>query len=193
MKDGRKTLYYFVALSLVLSVVGISVGFATMSTNLNLQGTANVVPASWKVKFNNLSQPSITGDASVVSEPQIQSDTHIGDYEVKLTKPGDEISYTFDITNDGTIDAELSAFTFANPTIVGNGVNSQKDAKIVEDNLIYTLTYADGKSINNNDELNKGETKTLKLTIGYSSNATELPTESVSVGDMDVTFVYSQK
>ena len=193
MKDGRKTLYYFVALSLLLSVIGITVGFASMSSDLKINGAANVVPASWKIKFDNLSNPTITGEASVVTAPQIQSDTHIGDYEVKLTKPGDMIVYTFDITNDGTIDAELSTHNFVNPTITGTGPKALNDAEIVKDNLIYTLTYADGSLVNNNDELNKGETKTLKLTIGYNADAKELPINSVLIGNMDITFVYTQK
>ena len=193
MKDNRKTLYYFVALSLFLSVIGISVGFAAMSTELRVNGTTTVAPANWKIKFLNLSSPTIVGDASVETAPQIQSDTHIGNYEVKLTKPGDTITYTFDITNDGTLDAELSSYTFTNPTITGTGATALKDAEIVKKNLVYTLTYMDGSSINNNDELKKGETKTLKLVIGYDSAANELPTNSVSVGDMDITFVYSQK
>ena len=193
MKDGRKTLYYIVALSLLLSVVGISVGFAAMSTQLNINGSASVVPASWKVQFNNLSSPSITGAAEVVTAPQIESDTHIGDYEVKLTKPGDEIVYTFDIKNSGTIDAELSNYTFATPTITGTGTNAAADAEIVRNNLVYTLTYADGSAINTNDNLDKDTTKSLKLTIGYKSDAAELPTNTVSVSGMDVTFVYSQK
>lgn len=193
MKDGKKTLYYFIALSLVLSLVGISVGFAAMSSQLNVNGTANVVPASWKVKFDNLSSPTITGSAEVVQAPTIESDTHIGNYEVKLTKPGDEIVYTFDIVNEGTLDAELSTYTFTQPTITGTGDKATEDAAIVSKNLVYTLTYADGSAINQNDELDKAETKSLKLTIGYKSDATELPAKTVSVSNMDVTFVYAQK
>lgn len=193
MKEGKKTLYYFIALSLVLSVVGISVGFAAMSSQLNINGTANVVPASWKVKFDNLSSPSITGDAEITAAPTIDSDTHIGNYEVKLTKPGDTIVYTFDIVNEGSLDAELSTYTFATPTITGTGDKATQDAEIVRNNLVYTLTYADGSAINTNDGLDKSATKSLKLTIGYKSDATELPANTVSVSNMDVTFVYAQK
>lgn len=193
MKEGKKTLYYFIALSLVLSVVGISVGFAAMSTQLNVNGTANVVPASWKVKFSNLSSPTVEGDAEVVQAPVIESDTHIGNYEVKLTKPGDSVEYTFDVVNEGSIDAELSTYTFNTPTITGTGDKATQDAEIVRNNLVYTLTYADGSAINTNDELNKEVTKSLKLTIGYKNDATELPAKEVSVSNMDVTFVYEQK
>ena len=193
MKDYKKTMYYFIALALVLSVVGISVGFAAMSTQLNVNGSANVVPASWKIKFNNLSDATITGNALVTTAPTIQSDTHIGNYAVKLTKPGDTVVYTFDVVNSGTIDAELSSYDFAQPTIAGTGATAEADAEIVRNNLVYTLTYADGSAVKQGDTLAKDETKSLKLTVGYNSTATELPTASVAITGMDVTFVYSQQ
>ena len=193
MKENRKALYSFVALALVLSIVGISVGFAAMSTELRINGSANVVPASWKIKFSNLSAPTISGAATVTTAPTIQSDTHIGNYEVELSKPGDSVVYTFDVVNDGSIDAELSTYTFATPTITGTGATADADATIVQSNLVYTLTYADGTAIQQGDELANGETKSLKLTVGYSSTAETLPTNAVEIGGMDVTFVYGQK
>lgn len=193
MKDNKKALYYFVSLALVLSIIGISVGFAAMSTELKVQGAANVVPASWKIKFNNLSSPVISGAAKVVKAPTIQSDTHIGDYEVELTKPGDTVVYTFDVVNSGTLDAELSTYTFQEPTITGTGATAEADAAIVKNNLVYTLTYADGSAINQGDVLAKDATASLKLTVGYKSEANTLPTGSVSISNMDVTFVYGQK
>lgn len=193
MKENKKTLYSFVALSLVLSVIGISVGFAAMSTELNLNGSASVVPATWKIKFNNLSSPAITGAATVVTAPTITSDTHIGNYEVQLSKPGDEVVYTFDVVNDGSIDAELSTYTFATPTITGTGTSAATDEATVTSNLVYTLTYADGSAIGVNDVLNHGDTASLKLTVGYSATATALPVNTVTITGMDVTFVYGQK
>ncbi len=193
MKENKKTLYSFVALSLVLSVIGISVGFAAMSTELNLNGSASVVPATWKIKFNNLSSPAITGAATVVTAPTITSDTHIGNYEVQLSKPGDEVVYTFDVVNNGSIDAELNTYTFATPTITGTGTAAASDETIVSNNLVYTLTYADGSAIGVNDVLNHGETASLKLTVGYSATANSLPVNTVTITGMDVTFVYGQK
>lgn len=193
MKDNRKVLYYLVAIALVLSVVGISVGFAAMSTELKISGATEVVPATWKIKFNNLKLQSKTGAAEVVKEPTIQSDTHIGNYSVKLTKPGDVVVYTFDVVNSGTIDAELSSYTFAQPSIVGTSTTAEADAQIVSTNLVYKLTYADGSTIQQGDNLAKGETVSLKLTVGYDADATTLPTNTVAVNGMDVTFVYGQQ
>ena len=193
MKDNRKVLYVLVALALVLSVAGISVGFASMSQELTIEGQTEIIPATWKIKFDNMSTASLTGAASVKDAPEITGGTHIGKYDFVLTKPGDSVVYTFDVVNEGTIDAELSSYTFATPTITGKGDTAATDAQIVKDNLVYKLTYSDDTAINANDTLNKGQSKTLKLTVSYPSTATQIPTAEVDITGMDVTFVYTQK
>lgn len=193
MKDNRKVLYGLVALALLLSVVGISIGFAGMSTTLDIKGTAEVVPATWKIKFKDLSEPTITGDAEVLTAPSITSDTHIENYDIRLTKPGDSVTYTFKVANEGSIDAELDTYTFATPTFTGTGDAATADATLVSNNFIYTLTYDDDTAIQTNDELLKNSYRTLKLTVAYNENATALPAAKVEVSGMDITFIYGQK
>ena len=194
MKDNKKVLYGLVALALVLSVVGISIGFAAMSTDLTINGSAEVVPASWDIKFKDLSSPTITGDAVVTTAPTITSDTHIGNYAVKLTKPGDSVTYTFKVANDGTIDAKLTDFIKATPTFTGTGATASADATIVQNNFVYTVTYSDDTAITKNtDELDAESYKTVKLVVGYKADATELPTNTVTISGLDVTFTYGQK
>lgn len=194
MKDNKKVLYGLVALALVLSVVGISIGFAAMSKDLTINGSAEVVPASWDIKFKDLSSPTITGDAEVTTAPTITSDTHIGNYAVKLTKPGDSVTYTFKVANDGTIDAKLTDFIKATPTFTGTGATAAADATIVQNNFVYTITYSDDTAITKNtDELDAESYKTVKLVVGYKDDATSLPTNAVSISGLDVTFTYGQK
>ena len=194
MKDNKKFLYVMVIAALVLSVVGVSIGFASMSTELTINGTTTVVPATWKIKFQNLSK--VSGDDSLITTaPQITSDTHIGNYAVTLSKPGDQVVYKFQVANTGSLDAELSSYTLATPTITGTGDAAEADATIVRNNLVYTLTYNDAShtAIQVGDELAKTDSKEFILTVGYSATATELPAAEVSITGMDVTFVYGQK
>lgn len=190
MKKNEKIIQLVMVIALVVSITGISVGFAAMSTTLSVSGVTEMAPASWKIKFENLSNPTLTGSATVVTAPVITGDTHIGDYSVRLTRPGDSVTYTFDVTNSGSIDAELSSFTFATPSIVAT---LPADQTIVQNNLVYSLTYNDGSSIAVNDELKAGQSKKLKLFISYPSTAEQIPSDTVNINDMDVTFIYSQK
>lgn len=189
MKTDRK-IKYIAVMALIVAVLGISVAFAAMNQTLNINGVANFNPATWNVKFANLSEPTLTGNATIQTQPTL-TETRIGDFVVNLSKPNDSVSYTFSVKNEGSMNAQLSTFTIPTPTCIGSsattGVN---DANIVCDNIYYTVTYEDGSIINNGDLLNSGSEKRMKLTIGY--NGTTLPNESVSIKGLDISFIYTQ-
>ncbi len=193
MKDNKKLLYSMVIVALILSVVGISIGFAAMSAQLTVNGTTTVTPATWKIKFQELAKVS-GDDTLIVTAPQITSDTHIGNYALKLTKPGDKVVYKFQVANTGTLDAILTSYTFATPTITGTGATATDDAAIVSRNLIYTLTHNDAtnSAIQVGETLNVNQSTEFLLTVEYDANADELPTDDVTISGMDITFTYGQ-
>ena len=196
MKDNKKFLQVFAVLALVVAVLGISVGFAALSSTLTIEGNAHVVPANWDVHFANLQTPAVTGTAVAGGSPTLTA-TSFKTYDVTLSKPGDQVVYTFDVENTGDIDAILSDYTFATPTITGTAADATdkaNDEALVAANLVYTLTYSGGTAITKNvDTLAKTNgTATLVLTVGYKADATAMPTAAVNITGMDVTFVYSQ-
>jgi len=190
---NRKRTEKIVAVAaLIIAIIGLSVGFAAMSTSLQIDGTARMNPASWEIKFENLSAPTITGDATVITAPTL-SDTAIQTFAVSLTKPGDSITYTFDVNNIGSINAILGTFTKANtPTCTGTGATATADATIVCDNLVYTLTYSGGGVVGANDTLTAGQTRTMVLRIEYPATATQLPQNVVNISNMGITLLYIQ-
>lgn len=195
MEKDRKTKILSIA-AICIAVIGMTVGFAAFSSTLTINGTGTVKASNWQVRFQNLLAAVKTGTAEEVTAPTINTnDTNIGDYSVNFTTPGDSISYTFDIANNGTFDAEVTTITIPTPTCTGNGANATVDAKNVCDNLTYTLTYADGTAINVSDELGKGTTKKVKLTLTYSDAVTadKLPTDDVAISNLGISIIYSQK
>ena len=198
MEKERKT-KTLATVALIVAVLGLTVAFAAMSTTLTINGTAEVNTASWDIHFENLQSAVTTGDASETQAPTIQvgadskPDTKIGDFKVQLTKPGDSITYTFDVKNTGTIDATLGTLTLGTPqcTSLAEPVN-EGDATIVCDNLKFELTYTDGGTpVAQDDTLNRGETKNLTLKVSFEGD--ELPTDDVSITGLDVTMKYDQK
>ena len=195
MKDNRKVLYGLVALALLLSVVGISVGFASLSQDLKIEGQAEVIPASWDIHFENLGTATPVGAGEEISTPVLTA-TLINNIDVKLTKPGDSVSYTFDVTNDGTIDAKYSTLVWGTPVITGTAIDSTaktNDEQIVTNNVTYTLTHADGTALTADEALNAGDTVSLKLTIAYDEDAEAIPTAQVNINDIEATLTYVQK
>ena len=85
MKANKKVLQIVSMVVLFLAVVGISIGFAMMSTQLSITGTVKVVPATWDIKFlQNYSFSDNDTDAEETDTPTI-TDTTITGYEVTLT------------------------------------------------------------------------------------------------------------
>lgn len=198
--DGNKNrgLKIGVIAALVISVVAIGIGFATFTETLRIEGSATVQTSTWKVKFTNLSAPTLLGTATVVTPPTINTnDTTISTYDVKLSKPGDSVSYTFDVVNTGTYNAKLTSITIPTPTCTGKAEteSATTDAANVCKHLTYTLTYADGTSLAENDALEASTgVAHMKLTLTYTSHdvAAELPKADVTISNLGISLVYSQ-
>ena len=108
MEKERRT-KALVLSALVVVVATVSIAFAAMSRTLSINGIGKMDTASWNVYFANLSD-AIADGAKEEGKPNINTNDKgiIENINVKLFNPGDEISYTVDIVNDGTIDAEIT-------------------------------------------------------------------------------------
>lgn len=184
--EDRKT-RILVIIALLFAVISVSIGFAAMSTTLRINGSATMDTAHWKIRFKNLSNPVITGDASVLVAPTL-SDTVIETYKVKLSKTGDSVTYTFDVTNESTdMDAIIGTFTKQTPTCTG----STSDVNIVCPNISYELRYTStNELVKKDDTLNAGETKNLTLKISY--NGENLPENTVEINNLNIIIIYDQ-
>ena len=161
-KSGKKVVLSLLALLLLT----ITVGYAALSTTLNINGTSKINNATWDVHFANLVVTSAS--VSATKAATIDSATEI-DYNVELIKPGDFYEFTVDVTNTGTIDAKLGAAPIL------NGVSAEQDVY-----TNYTVTYSDDTAIHANDKLAAGATKKLKVRVEFDRNITnsQLPTEA---------------
>lgn len=178
-------------LTLIAAIVGLSVAYALLSTTLSISGSTKVSAASWGIKFKNLSG-SVTGGATYTL-PTL-SDTSLSDYEIILTKPGDSVTFNFDITNEGTIGAKVTSLIKNTPTCSGvaGSTTGTTDAPLVCNNITYSLTYANGTAISQNDTLDPNETKNLKLSLVYNENAASLPSNDVAISNLAITIIYGQ-
>ena len=161
-KSGKKVVLSLLALLLLT----ITVGYAALSTTLNINGTSKINNATWNVQFKNLTVTP--GSVSATKAATIDSATEI-DYNVELIKPGDFYEFTVDVTNTGTIDAKLGEAPIL------SGVSAEQDVY-----TNYTVTYIDDTAIHANDKLAAGTTKKLKVRVEFDRNITnsQLPTEA---------------
>ena len=192
MKDRQKMFQLFSVLALFLAVLGISIGFAAMSTTLQIQGTAKVVPATWDIKFTANEFDDNDTDASATGTPEM-TDTRFTGYEITLTKPGDKGTYLVTVTNNGTIDAKVGTVTLGSGALTMTG--DAADVAKLTGHINYTVTWADGSEIATNDALPHtagSNTKQIKIEVEYDPEATELPENPVTISGRDLTVVFNQ-
>ena len=184
---------------LIIGLISMTIVYATLTQNLRINATAKVVNNSegWNVHFENLSGPTTTGYAQVEegNELQLGGTTTLKNLVVTLKAPGDSVSYTFDVKNDGAINAKIEDVFIPTTSSAGISFNgaSAADEAIVKENVVYSLVYNDTNiAPKKDDTLASGATQKLKLTISYKDTATQMPSTTVIVTGLDAHIDYKQ-
>ena len=142
-----------------------SVGFAVLSTTLNINGTAKVKASSWDIHFENVVISE--GSSEAIKEAVIANeDATLVEYEVELEKPGDFYEFTVDAVNDGTIDALVNLVSLT-------GADSEY--------INYQVTYLNGSNINIGDALAAGVSETYKVRVEYKKDIDNVPNEDIKL------------
>ena len=152
--------------AVLVAVLGLTVAFAALSTTLNIKGSAYLDAAKWGIKFQNLSEPSIVGEASDAKTAKIEKDVSINDIKVTLSKPGDSVTYTVDLVNDGDINAKIENIEKTNLT--------EEQQKYIT----FTVKYKENDTeLKIGDILSKKEVKPLVIKIEYRKDleSSDLP------------------
>lgn len=178
----KKIKKYIGLILLVLLLMGVTIGFALLSTTLNINGISQIEASKWDIHFDNLepSSDSVTPDV----EAYITDDGLNINYTVTLDKPGDFYEFTVDVVNEGTIDAQLSAL----PTITG--ISTEQDVYVN-----YTITHTDGSDIVVGEDLRVGESENFTVRVEFDESITndnQLPKTDQTL-DLDVEMIYGQK
>lgn len=199
---------------LIVGLVSMTVAYAALSTTLTIGGTASVDNAKWDVHFESWAQTSnvdslVAGQQNTASQVQAPTQTadkvtKIDGLQVSLKQPGDVIKYTFDIVNDGTIDAKLSSFT-KHMTGVYTDTQAGNLSETDLQKFTYTITCDPSETDNTTpDYLDKAtaehHSSTCTLTVAWNE-ATNTPTAGTdqtytqrpATLTLDATWVYVQK
>ena len=160
---NRKTKIIVVML---IAVVFMAVGYAILSTNLNIQGTSNLTD-SWGIRISNVESTS-TGRAYNISEPTYSNTTMT--FNVGVKEPGDKMTFTVTVQNYGTLDAILDNIDISN-----------SGSRVIK----YGI-----EGIQSGTRLLAGESKTFTITTEFDINATEIPNEPVK--ELTITLNYIQ-
>ncbi len=194
MNRNTKTL---IIIGLCVAILGLTVGYAALSSVLNITGTAKTgtLATNWNIKFKNASCEktgyAIAGNITTEGTSLTLSDS-------VLVSPSDEVICTFDVVNEGTIDAEVTSVTVPNInnfTYVGSGTNKENDESIVQNGIISEMKYNNETKdeIQIGDSLNVGESKSVYIKISYKEEMMSLPENDVEINDIYAEIIYGQK
>ena len=143
--------------AVIVAVLGMTIAFAALSQTLTIKGTGKVDTATWNIHFKNLQFLNKTTNASVNGTPELSEDeVTISNINVTLKQPGDYVTYTVDIKNDGNINAEIQSIDMPTLTSV--------QSELFTFTAVYTGT-TDKVSVG--DTLYEGQTRNVTLTFKY--------------------------
>ncbi len=165
---------------LILLVVCLSLGYAYINSDLNINGTAQVKHANWDVHWANI---QVTNGSVSASSPTISNQTTVN-YSVVLNLPGDYYEFTVDAVNGGQIDAMIDT--------IDSKLNGATITAL-PDYLNYTVTYSDGVALEQNHQLLHNTTEKYKVRIEYRTDieANQLPASNQTLS-LQFTVTYRQ-
>lgn len=159
--DNKGQRRSFIIAVLIVTLVGATIGYAALATNLYINGTAGVATdANWLIEFTDSAEVS---KSEGVTSNSFDHNATTFEFDVTLSKPGDTITYEVDVTNNGTIDAKLDSIT---------GLDEVNEKEPVE--IQYEIT-----GLTEGEVLAAGATKTFNVTVTWTAG-TDIPEGELS-------------
>ena len=101
----------YIIIGLCAVLVLMAVGFAAFSSQLQINGTSNIT-SSWDIRITGIravNLGSVTNNGAYdITDPSIGSDNLSASFQTGLKSPGDTRIYEIEITNSGSLDAEVT-------------------------------------------------------------------------------------
>ena len=199
---GEKTKNAIIAL-LIVGLVSMTVAYAALSQTIFINSSAKVLNKSalWNVHFDTPVAGTPVGYASVATGKGLvkANATTLSGLEVTLRAPGDSMSYTFNVVNDGTINAKIGTNGVSLPDISNISISgvSSDDLALIRSNREFSLVYGTGDTKAGQapaagDTLASNTSRPMVLTISYKNSATNLPSDDITISGLNAHIDYVQ-
>lgn len=175
MNNERKGKNIVIGL-LCATIVFMGIGFAALSSVLNINGSATI-NGTWNVQITDIRVANTTGKANAGTPTHTASSAT---FDAQLSEPGDSVTYEVTVTNGGSINAVLNSAT---PTL--NVKNAEYDA------IVYTLSESNPA---NGAKLASNGTHTFTVTATYNTKAVDdhAPSDSDMTKQFTLVLNYGQ-
>ncbi|MCI9110381.1 MAG: hypothetical protein HFH47_01045 [Bacilli bacterium] len=178
---------------LLAIVFVMAVGYAAFATQLNINGTANIT-SSWDVHIESITPGTPVGSAANKSAT-VGDDKLSATFETDLSAPGDALTYSIVVKNDGSLPAKLSAINFDDTTFNSTTGESTETTTTGEgEDAVTTITHPILYSHNYigdlaEETIEPGQSITFTVTVKYNPSVTEQPKDKIKVLNMQLSYV----
>ena len=186
-------------------VVLMGIGYAAFASQLKINGTSSI-SSNFSVLITDITSGSIVGGASNAEEPTHTATT--ATFKTNLVSPGDSITYTIKVENQGSIDATLTGIevnTNNNPAIEFETSGIEEGDNLLQgatDELYVKVTYSDSVTsqpetttsnitVTLNYEQGTGNVSTNQIVYAYHTDERTIGTSTVTDGVSDYTSLSS--
>ena len=177
MKKNRKQRRIMFLLILIL---GITVGFALLSTTLYINGTANIKKNTWNIHWDDTSIVETPNSVTATTPANVtDQDKKNISFDVEFELPGDFYEFTADAVNEGSIDGLIDHVDIV--FYKADGVTKYTNEDPMPTEIVYSFTHADGTAVGQNEIIKHGESISYKFRVGYNSESTGFPSSPVVV------------
>lgn len=143
-------------LLLIILLLAVTVGYAALSTQLKINGTANIQKNTWSVYWDSVGNIQKSDTVTVEEAANVdEDDKEQVNFSVILNQPGDFYEFQVDAVNAGSLDAMVS--------VVSKIVNDDEEF-VLPPYIDYSVTYADGGEIAEKQLLKKADQSTTPST-----------------------------
>ena len=179
-KKQRKIYLY------LLIILGITIGFALLSTTLFINGTANIKSNTWNIHWDSDSIEETTGSVTATTPASVtDAEEKNISFAVEFELPGDFYEFSADAVNEGSIDGKIETISIKFYEADGT---TEIDKDDLPEEITYSLTHKDGTAIAENEVIAHGGTISYKFRIGFNSEITTLPSNNIIVKpDIEIT------
>lgn len=165
--------FYLISIGLFLFL---GVGYSTLNSTFGVEGSLATTTNTWDIRFKNIDYS--LDNVATASTVAITNNTSLS-FDVTLSNPGDKYEFTFDIENEGNLDAMIKSVEMDDLTETQKGY------------LTYSLTYSDGTEISEGDLLKVSEIRNAHFLVEYKRLLdTDIYPENDTVLNLGITINY---
>ena len=146
----------FLILTLVVMAMLLGIGYAYLTSTLEVNGTTMFRKSNWDIHLDNSTIQVESGSVTPITPVSVIGTTL--SFSTRLENQGDFYSFTVDVVNAGTINASLTDINIT-PTLTS----------LQSEYLTFEVTNSDGTPLVIGETINAGSSKTIKVLARYNT------------------------